>query len=324
MYHASRRSRQASLSWELFPETSRFLFLRMVYFCYIDESGTPQIPGNTSHYVLIGLSIPISKWKYCEQRIYKIKRKYDLIGKEIHTGWIVRKYLEQAQIPNFEELDHVTRRHEVSKIRKRELLRLQKSQNKAHYKQTRKNYRQTDAYIHLTFEERHAFIAEVADLVGSLSFVRLFGEAIDKIHFNPSKSKLTLDEQGLEQLVSRFEQYLKIRSKSLQNNGIYGALIHDNNDTVAKRHTDLMKRFHRYGTLWTTIERIIETPLFVNSELTNLVQIADLCCYSVRRYLENNETNLFDRIKNKIDRKSGKIVGIRHFTDPSCQCDLCK
>lgn len=81
----------------------------MVYFCYIDESGTPQIPGNTSHYVLIGLSIPISKWKYCEQRIYKIKRKYDLIGKEIHTGWIVRKYLEQAQIPNFEELDHVTR-----------------------------------------------------------------------------------------------------------------------------------------------------------------------------------------------------------------------
>lgn len=160
--------------------------------------------------------------------------------------------------------------------------------------------------------------------MGSLSFVRLFGEAIDKIHFNPSKSKLTLDEQGLEQLVSRFEQYLKIRSKSLQNNGIYGALIHDNNDTVAKRHTDLMKRFHRYGTLWTTIERIIETPLFVNSELTNLVQIADLCCYSVRRYLENNETNLFDRIKNKIDRKSGKIVGIRHFTDPSCQCDLCK
>ena len=231
----------------------------MVYFCYIDESGTPQIPGNTSHYVLIGISIPISKWKLCEQRIFKIKRKYDLVGSEIHTGWIVRKYLEQSRIPNFDQLDYANRRHEVSKIRKKELLRLQKSQKKAHYKQTRKNYRQTDAYVHLTHSERIAFIEEVADLVGSLSFARLFGEAIDKIHFDPNKSKLTLDEQGLEQLVSRFEQYLKIRSKSLKDNGIYGALIHDNNDTVSKRHTDLMKRFHRYGTFWTSIERIIET-----------------------------------------------------------------
>lgn len=29
----------------------------MVYFCYVDESGTLQIPGNTSHYVLCGISI---------------------------------------------------------------------------------------------------------------------------------------------------------------------------------------------------------------------------------------------------------------------------
>lgn len=295
----------------------------MVYFCYIDESGTPQIPGNTSHYVLVGISIPISKWKFCEQRIYTTKRKYNLIGCEIHTGWIVRKYIEQSKIPNFDQLDYATRRHEVSKIRKRELLKLQKSQNKAHYKQTRKNYRHTEAYVHLTHSERMAFIEEIADLVGSFSFARLFGEAIDKIHFDPNKSKLSIDEQGLEQLVSRFEQYLKIRSKSLKDDGTYGALIHDNNDTVSKRHTDLMKRFHRYGTLWTSVEKIIETPLFVNSELTSLVQIADLCCYSIRRYLENNESNLFDRIKKKIDRKNGKIVGIRHFSDSSCKCELC-
>ena len=84
-----------------------------------------------------------------------------------------------------------------------------------------------------------------------------------------------------------------------------------------------MKRFHRTGTFWTSIKRIIETPFFVNSELTSLIQIADLCSYSVRRYLENGETNLFNRIKKRIDRKNGKIVGIRHFTDNSCSCELC-
>lgn len=297
----------------------------MIYFCYIDESGTPQIPGNTSHYVLVGISIPISKWKFCEEKIYRIKKKYNLADSEIHTGWILRKYLEQSRIKEFEKKDFETRKHEVEKIRKSELLKLQKSKNKVHYRQTRKNYRQTQAYIHLTYKERTAFIEEIADLIGSLSFARLFGEAIDKIHFDPNKSKLSVDEQALEQLVSRFEQYLKIRSKTLQNGGkgVYGALIHDNNDTVSKNHTNLMKRFHRHGTLWTSIERIIETPFFVNSELTNLVQIADLCCYAIRRYLENGETNLIDKIKKRIDRKNGKIVGIRHFTCVTCKCEFC-
>lgn len=47
----------------------------MVYFCYVDESGTPQIPGNTSHYILCGISIPVKDWKKCDSAINKIKAK---------------------------------------------------------------------------------------------------------------------------------------------------------------------------------------------------------------------------------------------------------
>ena len=295
----------------------------MVYFCYIDESGTPEVPGNTSHYVLAGLSIPISYWKKCEIGISKIKQKYNLQDSEVHTGWIVRKYLEQSRINDFDTLDYSQRRHEVLKIRKTELLKLQKSQNKNHYKQTKKNYKQTDAYIHLSYNERISFIQELADLVGSWSFARLFAECINKIHFDSTRAQQSVDEQSLEQLVSRFEQYMKIVSKSTKNSKLFGTLIHDNNDTVSRKHTELMKRFHRHGTLWTSIEHIIETPFFVNSELTSLVQIADLCCYSLRRYFENDETDLMNRIQSRFDRKNGKIVGIRHFTDSNCQCVFC-
>ena len=252
-----------------------------------------------------------------------LKSKYDLKDSEIHTGWIVRKYLEQSRIVGFESMDYAQRRHEVLKLRKAELLKLQKSQNKSHYKQTRKNYRQTDSYIHLTHIERIAIVQELADLVGSWSFSRLFGECINKIHFDPIRAQQSVDEQSLEQLVSRFEQYLKIVSKSTKNTMLYGTLIHDNNDTVSHKHTELMKKFHHHGTLWTTIEHIIETPFFVNSELTSLVQIADLCCFALRRYFENNETDLISRIQSRFDRKNGKIVGIRHFTDASCQCMFC-
>ena len=165
----------------------------MVYFCYIDESGTPQLPGNTSHYVLIGFSIPISKWKYCERKIYEIKYKYDLVGKEIHTGWILRKYIEQTKIPDFDRLEYPERRYEVERIRKEELLQLQRSGNTKHYRQIKKNYKQTDSYIHLSFSERWSFIEEIADLIGSFSFARLFGEAINKVHFDPHKSRLSVD-----------------------------------------------------------------------------------------------------------------------------------
>ena len=53
---ASRKSRQASLSWVITLKlVAFFVYIGMVYFCYIDESGTPQVPGNTSHYVLCGV-----------------------------------------------------------------------------------------------------------------------------------------------------------------------------------------------------------------------------------------------------------------------------
>lgn len=85
-----------------------------------------------------------------------------------------------------------------------------------------------------------------------------------------------------------------------------------------------MKEFHRIGTFWTSITQIIETPLFVDSQLTSMVQIADLCSYALRRYLENGEERLFDMVFRIADRKSdGTVVGIRHFTNPYCICKIC-
>ena len=34
-----------------------------MYLLYIDESGVSNIPGNTSHFILTGISVPIWHWK---------------------------------------------------------------------------------------------------------------------------------------------------------------------------------------------------------------------------------------------------------------------
>lgn len=290
---------------------------------YIDESGTHAVPGNTSHYILAGLSIPISKWKSCEKAVSIIKSRFNLGDSEIHTGWMMRPYLEQEQIENFESMDYATRASNVKRLRNKELLRLQRPNTKKQYHKTKKNYKQTAKYIHLSYAERKQFIKEVADLIGSWSFARLFGECVDKIHFNMEIAKKPVDEQAFEQLVSRLEQYLSIYSNSSKRKQ-YGLLIHDNNETVSKRHTVLMKHFHEKGTLWTQIRNIIETPLFVDSQLTSMIQLADLCAYALRRYLENGEETLFGPIFSIADRKESRVVGVRHFSETTCSCRICE
>jgi len=293
-----------------------------MYLCYIDESGTSSILGNTSHFVLTGISIPIKFWKSCDNAIRIIKRKYGLENAEIHLGWILRPYFEQNHVKNFENLDYSQRRTNVLQLRNAELLRLQKVKNPKLYRQTKKNYKKTDAYVHLTYDERKEFIKTVATKVSNWGFARLFAECVNKIFFDPSKTNTTVDEQSFEQIVTRFEHYLQIISKN-KSELCCGLLIHDNNETVAKKHTDLMKQFYQKGTAWTSVQNIIETPLFVDSQLTSMVQIADLCAYSLRRYLENNEDELFDLIFKRADKNKGVVVGIRHFSDPSCKCKIC-
>ena len=143
-----------------------------MYLCYIDEFGTSDIPGNTSHFILAGLSVPIWYWKDCDREIETIKKKYVLENSEIHIAWLLRPYLEQTQIANFSSLDYKQRRSEVEKLRRAELLRLQRSGNPKHYKQTRINYRKTENYIHLTYDERVSLATAIAQRISGWRFAR--------------------------------------------------------------------------------------------------------------------------------------------------------
>jgi hypothetical protein len=94
-----------------------------MYVCYIDESGTSAIPGNTSHFILAGISIPIRHWRELDRNISTLLKQYGLEGEEFHTAWLLRKYLEQSKIPNFEKMDRTARRAAVERERNIILLR---------------------------------------------------------------------------------------------------------------------------------------------------------------------------------------------------------
>jgi Protein of unknown function (DUF3800) len=293
-----------------------------MYLCYIDESGVSSIPGNTSHFVLAGLSIPVLLWNKADESITAVLKKYGLEHEEFHTTWVMRPYLEQAKIADFAKLNWKDRRSAVERERTRELLRLQQAGQSKPYQQAKKNYRHSRPYIHLTFDQRKTLTMDIAKMVGRWDYAKLFAECIDKVHFDPVKARQSVDEQAFEQVVSRFEQYLVNVSKKGPKS--HGLLVHDNNETIARKHTSLMRHFRKEGTFWTTIDRIVETPLFVDSSLTRMVQVADLCSYALRRYLENKEEALFKQVYLRADRAGKRVHGVRHFTDLNCSCLICE
>ena len=281
-----------------------------MYPCYLDESGTTGAgTGDTSHFVLAGLSIPIWHWRDADREASRVLAAYGLADAELHTAWMLRKYLEQSRIPGFEQLDAAERRTEVRRRRSNELTRLSGPANDVRRRRARKLHRNTEPYVHLTWEERRRAVLDVAETVSNWGFARLFAECVDKSHFDPSRSRRSVSEQAFEQVVSRFERYLqnlRPRGPGLGAQRNHGLLVHDNNETVARRHTRMMRSFHAAGTPWTSVDCIIETPMFVDSKLTRMVQIADLCAYALRRYLENGETGVLHE-RSRVD-SHGKMA----------------
>jgi len=292
----------------------------MTYLCYIDESGTPEVPGTSSHFVLCGLAIPIDRWQEADRDITQILKQYGLDDGELHTAWLLRVFSEQNKIPGFERMDWAARRSAVQRHRAGELLRLRKAKNSKPYHQAKKNYAKTAEYVHLTIDERKSLISQVAECMAKWDYAVLFFESIDKLHFDETRTGRSVGDQAFEQVVSRFEQFLTRRGEPKT----HGLLVHDNNETVSKKHTALMRRFHDEGTLWAKINRINETPLFVDSKLTRMVQLADLCSYAVRRFVENGERELFAPIFGRADVVERVVVGARHYTKMDCACLICE
>lgn len=283
-----------------------------MYICYLDESGTPEAGDASKHFVLVGLAVLASAWKNKDRQIDVIKAAYGMEHHEVHTAWMLREYSEQKTIPNFDSLDHATRRALVIGVRAQRIAVASPKKRKA----LGLEYRKTDAYIHLTREERRACVQQLADLLGAWGDARIFADVQQK---KSLPNKAGDFEEAFEQVVTRFNTFLK------NVGGVHGLLVQDNNDTVADRLTKLMRKFHKEGTTWAKdIEYVVETPLFVDSELTSMVQLADLCGYAIRRFFDQGESDLIDRISPVFDRNAGKLVGVRHYTKgDACECKIC-
>lgn len=287
-----------------------------MYICYLDESGNVERKGTTPYFVLLGVAIPAVRWKTKDREIRAVLDRHNIYG-EVHTAWMLRRYPEQQRIAGFDQLNPDDRRAAVIQERRADLAKAS-MRGQAAVKSLAKNYRKTDPYIHLTHAERVEAIRDAASVIGGWTDTTLLADAQRKSAHRATAPDDRVLDHAFEQVVTRYQTLLERRSVEV------GIIVQDQNETAAKRLTGAVRRYHRVGTKYAAIDRIVETPLFVDSELTLMVQVADLCAYATRRFFENGETDLFDRIYPAFDRVGEKLVGLRHYTGKQeCRCRVC-
>jgi hypothetical protein len=315
-----------------------------MYLCYLDESGVPEIPGNSTHFVLAGIAIPIERWREADAAISEIMARYGLAGAELHTAWLLRKYLEQSKIQDFDALSWDERRNQVARLRVVEVHRVRKLGIAKRNSQLKKIYRHTDPYIHLTFQDRSQLAVEIAGAIAQWEWAVLIASCIDKSFFLTKHRSDKVNTVAFSRALTQFAQFLEeaegfgaIGAEDVHSPipvREYGLLIHDNNETVALKHTRHLRAIQAsdkaaHSGLHELMQRIIETPLFVDSSLTRMIQLADLWAYSLRRYVENGETNLFSILHSRARTMIGLTqypiprASVHHFAEQSCSCLIC-
>jgi hypothetical protein len=129
-------------------------------------------------------------------------------------------------------------------------------------------------------------------------------------------------EMAFEDLCSRFDLYLnRLRTEGDRQRGIL-ILDESAHETSLQR---MAREFRTLGTRWGVIHNLAETPLFVDSRVSRLVQLADHVAYAVFRRYNARDAQYFDIIASQFDSSDGVVHGLAHkqTVDPCCMCPAC-
>lgn len=266
---------------------------------YVDESGNSHTSPNNTHFVLAGVAMDAAYWKQHNAQIDTIKQSYALVGEEIHTAWMLKNYSFESGIPNFSSLDYQNRKQCAQAFIQQKIA----SSNLGARKNIKKDWKIIQPYSHLLKQDRFDFINDICLQFSQWGHMRIFLIIVDKRTYKPTYS---IYEDAFEQLISRFQRFIQNVSPN-----DYGIVAMDNNQTVANKITALSNFFHSSGTRYVNIPNIIDTPYFVDSKMTSMIQLADIASYGARKHYEKGMSTIFNQCQSRIDSIRGKLVGLK-------------
>ena len=171
----------------------------------------------------------------------------------------------------------------------------------------------------LNRDEARGVIKSVLEvLADAYDSARAFACVVHKASY-PDRDPM---EVAFEDLCSRFDLYLQ--RVATGGNRERGLLILDKS-TYETTLQKMSVEFRTLGTRWGSIRRLADTPFFVDSRASRVIQLADHVAYAVFRRYHAGDTQYFDRISRKFDAEGGVVHGLVH-KEPElrdCMCIAC-
>lgn len=153
--------------------------------------------------------------------------------------------------------------------------------------------------------------------------VCLFAVAVHKAQRAPNDPV----EYAFEEICNRFNLQLnRIYHRSgRREEGKHRGLVVMDKSSYESALQSLARTFRVRGTRWGKLHNLAEVPLFVDSQASRIIQIADLVAWAVWRRYEHQDTRYFDKIVSRFDSEGGVLHGLVHFTprNENCHCPAC-
>jgi len=227
-----------------------------MYFFYIDESGTrdPEViktnPDGTTQpkehlYVLTAVSLFARNWRRFDRNIGDLKLEFCDRLYHLHK---LKYDLADSEV-------------------KSTWLRLEKQRGKE------------SPFLAALTEADRTKLAERFYAQLALNRMAIFSVVIDKRRLHAHMDHVKLHKKAYELLLERIERYLAEFHPKHD-----GVIVMDDTDKTINRSLSLKHAFfQREGNQIMFFKHIVEYPFFTDSNLSNGVQLADLCGYNVYR-----------------------------------------
>ena len=154
----------------------------------------------------------------------------------------------------------------------------------------------------IALADREQAIVDALRLV-SRKNCRVFAAVLEKQAY----AGRDVTELAFEQPSSRFDQFLGRLHRS--GNTQRGLILLDK-CSVERRIQSLAREFKRSGHTFGRFRNFADVPVFVDSEASRLIQLADLVAYASYRNFEFGDARFYEIIESSFDAEGGVMHGL--------------
>ncbi|MGA2160410.1 MAG: DUF3800 domain-containing protein [Terriglobia bacterium] len=169
--------------------------------------------------------------------------------------------------------------------------------------------------------KRNSCMKSLYKLIGGDSRVTLFGIVFQKPDY-PNASPIA---RTCEEMAGRFDAHLVGLELASENKEKQRGLMIFDQSRHEKTVQALMTQYRTTGASFGKVKHLAEVPLFTDSKITRMLQVADFVAYAIYRRYESSDAQFLDIIMPRFAESGGKLHGLLHLNvnHRECTCQPC-